>query len=346
MTSEVGERFNKAVIIDTVPRHTFKSIPAPISYFLHRIYTIIAIVAGMLSSPRGRLLYVGLSGSRGQVFDAVAFAVARVLRAQIVVHHHSFAYLDRRSGLTAFTLTVAGEAALHVVLCERMRERLQFNYHKVRKTLVMSNAALLSYHAGGIRYDPLTVLGVFGNITLAKGIDRFIELIQKLRNAGRNVGGLVAGPFTDIESRKLVEAAEQAGCLKYIGGVNASGKATFFNTIDILIFPSRYANEAEPFVVHEALSFGVPVVGTERGCIPAIVDSSCGMLLDSTAGDLSSAMTSICTWIDRPDELVNLRMGAQRRARELAGSASFAKTLLFDYLQNMQPNGLLKDFRL
>ena len=67
--------------------------------------------------------------------------------------------------------------------------------------------------------------------------------------------------------------------INYRGPVHGSNKKEFFNDIHIMLFPSRYKNEAQPLVVFEALSYGVPVICFNRGCIENMVDSTCGMLV-------------------------------------------------------------------
>ena len=47
----------------------------------------------------------------------------------------------------------------------------------------------------------------------------------------------------------------------------ATHVANFYTQLDLLVFPTMYVNESEPFVILEALAHGVPVITTPRGCI-------------------------------------------------------------------------------
>jgi len=49
--------------------------------------------------------------------------------------------------------------------------------------------------------------------------------------------------------------------------------------VDVLLFPTDYANEAEPLVIHEAIRSGAHVIACERGAIPDILSNGAGLVV-------------------------------------------------------------------
>src|SRR5262249_34977172 len=143
-------------------------------------------------------VYIAVNGGKGQYGDLLFATVARFLKARLVLHHHTFEYLTNPRLRSRFLAWCAGSTAVHVVLCGRMAEVLRNVYPSVKRTIVMSNAALTPTPARMIRKDrPLQAVGFIGSVTHEKGIDRFLALLNQLHARGSRVQGHVAGPCSD-----------------------------------------------------------------------------------------------------------------------------------------------------
>src|SRR5262249_2677277 len=86
--------------------------------------------------------------------------------------------------------------------------------------------------------------------------------------------------------------------------------------IDVLVFPTRYIHEAQPLVIYEAQAAGVVVAASRRGCIPDMVPD--GLLLDSTASDLTKVVEQVLKWERAPDDFQQALDDAQDRRLGLA----------------------------
>ena len=83
-----------------------------------------------------------------------------------------------------------------------------------------------------------------------------------------NFQALLAGPIDTAEDKKLVKLKlKELKSLKYIGPVYDNDKDEFFANLDLFIFPTTYHNEAQPIVIYEAMSYGVPVFSNNKGSI-------------------------------------------------------------------------------
>ena len=280
-------------------------------------------------------LYLPLSNGKGQYGDLVAIVIGRLFSARVIVHHHSFSYLQQPSRLARCVFRLAGSRALHITLCQGMRDLLESEYPEVKRGLVLSNLALLELSiTARPKARPLRKLGFLSNIVLDKGIDRFVELVSQLRARGADIVGHVAGPIQDTQSRQILDAACQAGWVIHIGRVDGEDKQTFLSSIDALVFPSRYVNEAEPLVVLEALAAGIPVISTLRGCIPALIDPGSGLLLDAAADNLEPAVARIMMWIAEPQQFMEACAQVVAGTARLAAAAKQQRQALIRLIQD------------
>ncbi len=255
---------------------------------------VLAFVRALRAAPGGSV-YLGLSGGLGQLKDLPYVLAARRAGRPLVVHHHSFAYLRTRPWQARLMLAAA-TGARHVVLCDCMADALVAGYGIARERVtVLSNAAFLPPapppppRARGAAL----VLGFLGNITADKGIWLFFEALDRAAAAGLAVQGLVAGPVAGaIAARLARELAARAHC-RHLGPVYGEAKAAFYDAIDVLLFPTLYANEAEPVTILEALAAGVPVLANARGCIADLVPADAGAVSRDDAGFVTMALAEL-----------------------------------------------------
>jgi glycosyltransferase involved in cell wall biosynthesis len=217
---------------------------------------------------RGSRVYVGLSGGVRQAIDLVFLAIGRLGGACIYVHHHSFAYLNRPTWLARMSVFVAGPSATHIVLCDGMKRALQGRYRSVRNIETFSNAGLPSVCQHFTQRQAVQTIGYLGWLTKEKGILEFLSTSKLLAREHADLSFRVAGPCFDATIlEELAEARRAFPCIDYVGPVSGKDKNVFIRSLDVLLFPTTYAHEAEPLVILEAMSSGIPVIGWERGCL-------------------------------------------------------------------------------
>lgn len=63
------------------------------------------------------------------------------------------------------------------------------------------------------------------------------------------------------------------------GFVFGEEKDKLFKMAHLFVFPTRYHNEVFPLSILESLSYGVPVISTNEGAIPSILDKNSGVII-------------------------------------------------------------------
>jgi len=267
----------------------------------HWVHCIILFSIRMLTK-RPNSIYLGMSGGLGQMFDLLYIFIGRIFGSNIFIHHHSFAYLNEIRPYNRICMWLAG-GACHIVLCDLMARKLTDAYGIPDKQIVtLSNAAFLekenrSQIRHKISHDEIT-LGFISNITIEKGIVEFFDTVAKLIQQGLRVKGIIAGPVDSALQNQFSSMLAGRNDIDYIGSVYGEKKDAFFQSIDLLLFPTKYPNEAEPVTILEALRAGVPVIAAGRGCIYSMIDQQSGAVfpnIDQYVNDTTEYIKSIIT---------------------------------------------------
>jgi glycosyltransferase involved in cell wall biosynthesis len=290
---------------------------------------------GALFFRRPCALYLALSGGSRQIVDALFLYLARLRGLRIFVHHHSFAYLNERSWMAALCLR-AGSRATHIVLCETMGERLRARYGIPRENQrLVSNAAFLvpgESPAASATPGALLRLGYISAITVEKGIFTFLEAVAAAKAAGLDVEADIAGPLDPAIERVFRERLSGLGGVHYCGPVYERAKTEFFGRLDVLLFPSRYRNEAEPVVILEALRQGVPVIAFARGCIGCMLPHQAGLIVPEAEPFAPRATEQLKLYASDRDALSRSKAAArtaflEHRSRSAAGLSALLEEI-------------------
>jgi glycosyltransferase involved in cell wall biosynthesis len=195
-------------------------------------------------------------------------------------------------------IDVAGSSCVHVTLSKIMAKRLEFLY----KTSVLVSISNIVFHprkevVSKKSFKELTTIGFISNISAEKGIFEFLDLMSAIKSDKLPLKALVAGPFQNTNVKNAVNLRlVQMQNVHYVGPKYGPDKDNFYDQIDVLVFPTRYVNEAEPLIVLEAMNRGVPVIAYGRGCIPEILGKNCGRIVDTNEDLVPISHDQIKVW--------------------------------------------------
>ena len=140
------------------------------------------------------------------------------------------------------------------------------------------------------------------NLMVDKGVLVLLDALRILREIGRQfvcdfVGGETKG-FDAARFNREVEARGLDAVVSYHGKQYGEAKEAYWQNAAVFVFPSF--NECFPLVLLEAMQHKVPVISTDEGGIPDIVeDGVTGRIcLKGDAADLASKLDIL---ISRPD---------------------------------------------
>lgn len=168
------------------------------------------------------------------------------------------------------------------------------------------------------------VVGYAGRLVAAKGLDVLIDAAAGLDGVVvRLVGN---GP---LRERLVAHAARRGVTLELDSGVRHEQMADAYAGFDVLVLPSRTTPTwAEQFgrVLVEALWCGVPVIGSDSGEIPWVIETTGGGLV-VPEGDADALRAALARLRAAPELRAQLAARGGERARAQFGVEAVAREL-------------------
>jgi glycosyltransferase involved in cell wall biosynthesis len=293
---------------------------------LRQIFLVFKYI-GLCFRERDLTLYLALSGGRSQLLDSLYLLVSKIFHNRAIIHHHSFAYVNSSTLINKVLFSLIRNQT-HIVLSRRMATALTNRYRlDERKLLMVSNAAYFAeapVNPRPARSDgteaPVRV-GFLSNITFDKGFIEFFDVLTRLRSLNVEYRAYVAGPVAPEARQSFYRLCATDSHVEYVGAVYDEAKEHFYQQLDVLLFPTKYANEAEPLVIHEALRSGVYVIACDRGAIAETLGNQAGRVFLSERF-VDSAAECICSLSADRDKLIQGQRLAFAQAQRLHISAS------------------------
>jgi glycosyltransferase involved in cell wall biosynthesis len=285
-------------VIDLSPRPGPLTLARRLSRFPRAAIGLVRLVYLVLRG-RAKSVYVGVAGGYGQLYDIAFIATCRLASSRLFLHHDSYAYLERPKKMTSVLMNIAGSGAVHIVLCDDMARRLVGLYPSASETVVISNATNTEPPASqSTPRTRLKAIGFIGFLSRAKGVLEFLDVADQLCGSHPELRALLAGPIADPSLEPILTARlRHAPWVDYLGPVYGDDKSRFFTEVDVLIFPTRYINEADPKVVTEALAHGSVVVAVNRGCVTATLDGGGGVCIPETQDFVRTTTDVVLGWL-------------------------------------------------
>lgn len=312
-----------------------RSLRRGLSYHARRmsVFTFEAIPA--ILGARGGLLYSVVEPGFGMSYNFLTVLFSRIARLKIVLHHHSGLYSKTFSRRFDLLSRLAGQAAVHVALDEAMARDFKTTYPHIQNVLVAHNATHIARPVLERRGERRTTFGFMSNLNRGKGLDVFLDTLRGARRAGLKVQAVLAGPAASREAEEMIALAksEFGDMLEILGPVADSSKEAFFRSIDIFLFPSRLT-EGQPLVLLEAMSYGVPVISSDRGYCAELVGEAGVATPIAEFEDRAISFMAHC----QDDSGYLSGMGAKARARyeALKAAADFQLRALIDLMNSPQ----------
>jgi glycosyltransferase involved in cell wall biosynthesis len=337
VAARLTQRPARVKLINTSP----KSHRRTVLYHLRRMAAVMATLFVLAANSRHerRCLYTVVDAGHGMPYNFLVVSVARLFGYKVFLHHHAASYSKVRDARFASLCAVAGRGATHIALSEGMAQDLKALYRFCRQTIIAHNASHIpdpGKHKVSRRERELTI-GFLSNLSSEKGLDTVLQTYEAIRADGLNARLVIAGPIVDDFAQGLIDSSRKkfGDAIVNLGPVSGASKRGFFEGIDVFLFPSRYRYEAQPLVVLEALSYGVPALVTRQGYAEEIVES-----LGTATGAptfVAFAVSFADAWIKDPLFAAAQQSAARTRFLELADISRRQMLQLLSLLTGEEP---------
>ncbi|HVS21492.1 MAG TPA: glycosyltransferase [Pyrinomonadaceae bacterium] len=172
---------------------------------------------------------------------------------------------------------------------------------------------------------PLTI-GFVGRMLPGKGLNILADALSKLASESWRLMIVGDGPEREGFGRALA-ASGLLDRAEFAGAVGYESVSDFYRHMDILVVPTQTTKRIrEQFgrVIVEAMSSGVPVIGSTCGAIPEVIDRAGLVVPEGDADALASALRRLLLDGDLRNELA--RAGRERVERHYSWERVADKT--------------------
>lgn len=211
----------------------------------------------------------------GFVKDSLFILLFKIFKKKYVIHLHGKGINEkvRYSKLWRLYYEFVFKKSHVICLSERLIKDISRIYHQ-NPFLVPNGIETYNYQHNKNNKDKLIIL-FLSNLYIQKGVIDFIKAIKILsKNTKVKFEALVVGnstrDITFIELREMVKKNEMEKWIKILGPKYGSEKIEILGNSDLFVFPTY--NETFGLVNLEAMAAGIPIISTNEGGIPDVVE--------------------------------------------------------------------------
>lgn len=160
---------------------------------------------------------------------------------------------------------------------------------------------------------PYTFL-FLSNMMEEKGVIILLQACALLKQRGCRFECNFIGQWSDVTEPRFNALCTELGLSNNVhayGGVYGAEKNVYFQQSDAFVFPTFYPAECLSLVVLEAMQYAMPIITTEEGALPEVVDGGCGVVVPRQ--DNYALADKMQYLIEHPD--VGSAMGKQGRLK-------------------------------
>jgi len=258
-----------------------------------------------LISLNPSLCYITLTPTGSAFFkDSIILLILKLFKKNILVHFHG-------KGITAWVKSkpiwvksyykkVLDGTSL-IVLGKNLLNDVEIVYDK-QPYVVPNGIPIISSQEGDYMEKPMFEILFLSNLMKAKGVIDFVDSLVLLTKANDKFNATIIGDSGDVSIAQIKNklfANNLQDHLKIIGPKYGAEKFQYLLQADVLVFPTH--NDAFGLVLLEAMQVGLPVITTNEGCIPEIIEHNVnGYIVDkkspqSIANKLVYLINNPCT---------------------------------------------------
>ena len=231
----------------------------------------------------------GIAFYRDLLFSNIWKIYKLFTSCDVFYHYHTkgikeFIISDRNKKLTRYFLK-----DINLILLSPMLEDDFEDVKTYKKVLFLPNGVENSYDENSfenyISKKDFTKTNILylSNMIKSKGYFEVLKLANNNKN--ENIHFDFAGGWQNKKDEKeffdFIKNNHLEDIVTFHGFVNGSEKKELFENSQILMFPTRYELESFGLVIIEAFSYGLPVLATDEGSIPFIIDKSSGIVVNN-----------------------------------------------------------------
>lgn len=223
---------------------------------------------------RVELVHIHMASYGSFYRKSIIISICKILHLKVVLHCHGACfekfYTSVKQSKKEYIKKTFAKAEKVIVLSESWKEFF--------KTIVDENKIIVMYNSVNVPNEQnknnLNTIptGLFlGRIGERKGAYDLIDVVKKLTNEGIKLKILMAGDGEIDKAKEVVKKDNLEDNIEILGWIDNDKRREYLKTSDFYILPSY--DEGMPMSVLEAMSYSLPVITTDVGGIPEMIQN-------------------------------------------------------------------------
>lgn len=285
----------------------YKLDPYPMLRFLHMFPGLLIGSFFILLKHRKK---IDVIHAQGLIAGFVAKILNKIFRKRCVVTLHAIFNFHQRSLVSRWVnwilssfdaiISLSGKSKAELITIGLSEEKVKLCTHWVD----LDRFKPMDKHRckEELNLTEKFVVLFVGRLIAIKGVELLLDAAP-IVNPEITFALIGDGPL----AKKIEERAKTQENIVFLGRVTEEDKPKYYNVADVSIIPSQY-EELYGRVIIEALACGVPVIASNRGTLPEVVDPSIGRVINPTVGNIVKVVNFL---YERPEELERMRLNCR-----------------------------------
>jgi glycosyltransferase involved in cell wall biosynthesis len=313
----VDRRFSRS--LDSVGRFSFFKIFGAVGLALRLVVAIVAF------RPEQAVFFM-TNRTASFLVDVVLSQILWLFRIPTIgyIHTQGFTAISTRGKLwSLLTRLMLGSARTLVCLSPALESDVR-DLAPNAKVVSIGNTPLEIQGLPSVENAITPTVVFLSNLIPEKGIREFLDLGQAFGDAGSDARFIAVGAPTS--ANQLSELRDLAGAnTEVLDPIHGEEKWRLLSSATVLVFPSRYQFEAQPLVIVEAMSVGVPVIAYAIGGIAdLIIDGQTGYLI--AEGDFEGLRIALQSLLSSPETAARMTTAARHNFDAKYSRASYERS--------------------
>lgn len=199
----------------------------------------------------------------------------KIMGCEVIIHYHNKGVCFRQDKLVDNWMYRQFFKNLKVILLSNCLYVDIQKYVKKEDVVICPNGIPRTNSGNITRNNVVPHLLFLSNLLISKGVYVLLEACKILKDKGLSFYCDIVGAESKEISSDIFqyEVSKRGlhGIVEYHGRKYGAEKDGYLRSADIFVFPSFYDNECFPLVLLEAMQYQLPIVTTDEGGIPDII---------------------------------------------------------------------------
>lgn len=271
------------------------------------VKSLIHLFFCLLFSGEKKIVHIHTASKKSFIRSSFYVRLTKLMGHHSIMHIHSGGFKSYyESGHKNFVIRILKKCDAVVVLTEEWKNVFKEDL-KLDNLVVIPNVIpkpMLDRHPFN---DEKVHLLFMGNICKLKGVYDMIEVINSMEiKSKKKVLFHICGNGEVEQCLSVINNYGLNNEIKFEGWISSKEKETFLNQCDVLVLPSYI--EALPVSILEGMSYGLPILSTNVGGIPSIVENGRNGLT-CAPGDTRQLEQNLIYLLENKD--IRIKMGEE-----------------------------------